>query len=220
MVEEIKTEYSDKEVISKIKNGEKEMFALLIRKYNGRLYRIGISIIKNDAQIEDLMQNTYIKAYEHLQSFEGRASFGTWLIRIMINECLAYVKKNSRYISIENNNHMERSDLNRIDDRNTPAYATLNRELGAVLESSLLDLPEKYRLVFVMREMEDMSIAETTEALGISESNVKVRLNRAKAMLRNKLNHYYKSDLVFGFHLTRCDRIATNVMNSLGIIGA
>ena len=196
------------------------MFALLIRKYNGRLYRIGISIIKNDAQIEDLMQNTYIKAYEHLQSFEGRASFGTWLIRIMINECLAYVKKNSRYISIENNNHMERSDLNRIDDRNTPAYATLNRELGAVLESSLLDLPEKYRLVFVMREIEDMSIAETTEALGISESNVKVRLNRAKAMLRNKLNHYYKSDLVFGFHLTRCDRIATNVMNSLGIIGA
>ncbi|MCD6064552.1 MAG: polymerase subunit sigma-24 [Flavipsychrobacter sp.] len=205
-------ELTDEEIVSLVLSGEKQLYEKIIRKYNPRLYRIGMAMVKRDDELEDLMQNAYIKAYENLGQFQSRAGFGTWLTRIFINECLQFLKKEKK-VSVDSIN--EHSMKNVVSDYRAPDNIALNRELAQALENALLELPEKYRLVFVMREMEDMSVAETVKALDLSESNVKVRLNRAKTMLRDKLNNYYKSDQVFGFYLTRCNRVVNNVMANI-----
>ena len=175
---ESKVEVSDEEVIARVCAGESRVFEVLIRKYNPRLYRVGMSII---------------------------------------NESLAFLKKSKRVTSLESESVMK-TNMNQMHDHSSPANITMNRELGRALEHSLLSLPEKYRLVFVLREMEGVSMTEAVETLGITDVNVRVRLNRAKAMLRESLGNYYKSDLVFNFHLSRCDRIVSNVFNRLGIM--
>ncbi|WP_276134037.1 RNA polymerase sigma factor [Polluticoccus soli] len=207
-----RTELTDEEIVSLVLSGEKQLYEKIIRKYNPRLYRIGMTYVKRDAEMEDLMQNAYIKAYEHLGQFQNRSGFGTWLTRIFINECLQFLKKEKKTAFDSIN---ELSMKNVASDHRAPDNVAMNKELAQVLEGALLELPEKYRLVFVMREMEDMSVAETVEALDLSESNVKVRLNRAKTMLRDKLNQYYKSEQVFSFYLTRCDRVVNNVMAAI-----
>jgi RNA polymerase sigma-70 factor (ECF subfamily) len=216
-VESVQQELSDKEVVERILSGEKRLFELLIRKYNQRLYRIARSIVTEDSEIEDLMQCAYIRAYEHLGKFEWRSSFSTWLVRILVNECLSHLKKKHRVMVTDIDDELSTSSYKNISSP-TPVSVVLNKELAQALEEALLNIPEKYRTVFVMREIEDMSVAETVEALALSESNVKVRLNRAKSMLQEKLNSYYKNDLVFHFYLTRCDRIVQNVFSSLGIV--
>ena len=165
-----------------------------------------MSILENDADAEEAMQITYIKAYEHLRQFETRSSFGTWLTRIMINESMAQKKKQLRNTS-----------ENQLDNRTMPGapdQVLENKELSIVLENAISELPEKYRLVFMLREIEKMSIRETSEILAIEDSNVKVRLNRAKTMLRQYLTGYIK-DHIYVFHLTRCDAITKNVLTKL-----
>src|SRR5688500_20244739 len=100
---ELQQQLSDDEIIRRINAGEKDLFELLMRRYNSRLYRIAMSIVNNDEEIEDIMQNAYIKAYQNLAGFEGRSSFGTWLVRILINEGLASLKRSKRFISFESN---------------------------------------------------------------------------------------------------------------------
>ncbi|MBO9152536.1 RNA polymerase sigma factor [Chitinophaga sp. GCM10012297] len=200
---------SDQDLIARILAGERRLFELLIRKYNQRLYRIGMSVLKNEAEAEDAMQTAYINAYEHLPRFERRSSFGTWITRIMLNQCFEQKRKNS-YILFNS----EQPD--NLMHMKTPANELANKELSSLLENAIAKLPEKYRLVFVMREIEDMSVRETSAALSIGEPNVKVRLNRAKTMLRENLGSYMK-DHVYSFHLTRCDRIAGHVMRRLGL---
>jgi RNA polymerase sigma-70 factor (ECF subfamily) len=216
VVKEQLTDLPDPEIVEKIVNGEKNLFALLMRRYNARLYRIGMAMAGDDGEIEDLMQNAYIKAYQNLGGFEHRSAFGTWLTRIMINECLQHLKKMKRRSSIGPINIFDMNSNEPGSDHRAPDRVTMNRELGRALEQAVLELPEKYRLIFVMREIEDMTVAETVETLGLTESNVKVRLNRAKSMLREKLNSYYKSDMVFPFHLSRCDRVVDQVIAVIG----
>ncbi len=200
---------SDDEIIAKILEGEKRQYEILIRKYNQRLYRIGMSILADEAETEDAMQTSYINAYEHLADFEHRASFGTWLTRIMLNQCLEQKRKKKIVFT-----SLEQSD--NVMNTKTPASELVNKELSSILEQAINQLPEKYRLVFVLREMETMSVRETSEALNIEEPNVKVRLNRAKAMLRENLNSYMK-DRVYSFHLVKCDRIVKKVFDHLNI---
>jgi RNA polymerase sigma factor (sigma-70 family) len=207
---------SDQEVISRVLAGEHRLYEFIMRRYNARLYRIGMSIVNNDTEVEDIMQVTYIKAYEHLHTFNNKSAFGTWITRILINESLLHLKKSKRYMSMETNN--ETNPIEKVQkNESSPIKALLNKELSNVLEDALVQLPEKYRIVFVLREMENMSIAETVDTLSITEANVKVRLNRAKAMLRDTLGDYYKNDGIYHFHLTRCDRIVNNVFRHLGI---
>lgn len=201
---------ADEELIVRILAGEKRLFEMLIRKYNQRLYRIGMSILENEAETEDAMQTAYINAYQHLPRFEQRASFGTWLTRILLNQCYEQKRKN-RHVPT----NFEQPD--NFVTMKTPANELANKELGNILEQAIARLPEKYRLVFVLREIEEMSVRETSVTLNIEEPNVKVRLNRAKTMLRKNLNSYMK-DSVYNFHLTRCDRIVSHVFNYLGII--
>lgn len=204
---EMLTEVPDEELISRILKGEKSLFEILIRKYNQRLYRVGMSILSDDMETEDAMQTTYIKAYEHLKDFEQRSSFITWLTRIMLNQCYEQKRK------AELNKNGVRELFNEMHMK-TPANILANKELGAALEHAITLLPEKYRIVFVLREIENMSVRETSEALHIEEPNVKVRLNRAKTMLRDNLQSYMK-DSVYSFHLVKCDRIVNYVMSRI-----
>jgi RNA polymerase sigma factor (sigma-70 family) len=195
----------DEVLIKKIISGDKQLFGQIMRSYNQRLYRIGMSILNDDQDAEDAMQTAYINAYEHLHRFEERSAFGTWLTRIMLNECLARKKKKFK-LSME----LKRQPGVQIDTV-TPARLLANKELSGVLENAMDRLPEKYRLVFVLREIEEMSVRQTAETLSIEESNVKARLSRAKAMLRENLQGFMKEN-VYSFHLTRCDRLVASVL--------
>lgn len=207
----------DNEIINKVLTGEKRLFEQLMRRHNSSLFRIGMSILNNDADVEDVMQTTYISAYQHLDSFRQESAFGTWLKRIMINECNLQLKKRRRLISEDISDIEDHLSENLTEAKESPVAKVIDKELGRALEHALMQIPEKYRVVFVMREMEHLSGAETGQVLNISAVNVKVRLIRAKLMLRGKITDFYKNDLVFPFHLTRCDRVVNGVLGRLGI---
>jgi len=172
-----------------------------------------MSMLNDDAEIEDAMQVAYINAYENLGKFAFKSSFPTWLTRILINECLLRLRKRKKSISMndENIENVMKQDKG----PQTPVTATVNSELRSILNDAISRLPEIYRSVFVMREIENMSIAETKECLNISEVNVKVRLNRAKALLRDILSAQYSKEDILHFHLSRCDRMVDTVMRSI-----
>jgi RNA polymerase sigma-70 factor (ECF subfamily) len=207
---------NDDEIITRILHGEKDLYSLIVRRYNQRLYRIGMSIINDDAEVEDAMQVAYINAYENLKKFGFRSSFPTWLTKILINECLLRLRKRKKSISMNDENIENVMKQNK--ELHTPVSATVNSELRSILNDAIGKLPEIYRTVFVMREIENMNIAETKECLNISEVNVKVRLNRAKAMLRDILSAQYSKDDILQFHLSRCDRMVDTVMRSISDI--
>jgi RNA polymerase sigma factor (sigma-70 family) len=201
-------EMSDSEVIAGILEGHGFLYEKLMRKYNQRLYRVALAILNNESEIEDVMQTVYINAYLKLSSFEGKSSFSTWLTRILINECLMRKKKQQKM-----------TDLSEIEQQQETSHNPLNemmkKELKFILEKKISELPEKYRTVFMMREIEELSTKETMEILSLSESNVKIRLNRAKEMLRNSLSSEYRTAQLFDFNLVRCDRVVNYVMKHI-----
>jgi len=201
--------FSDEEIVNKILGGETALFEVLMRKYNEQLYRISLSIVGDSDAAEDIMQTAYINAYRQLVNFEGRSRFGTWLTRILINESLLYKKREQRKQQLV----METKFTEEHDE--TPLSGLLNKELKDVLEKAVARLPEKYRVVFVMREVQGMSTGETMEALDLGESNVKMRLIRAKEMLRNSLQHLWNPRDIYEFNLVRCDRIVNKVMHQI-----
>ena len=206
---------SDHEIITRILHGEKNLYSLIVRRYNQRLYRVAMSIINDDAEVEDVMQVAYINAYENLGKFAFKASFSTWLTRILINESLLRLKKRGKSINM-NDDTMDKEiyQQHKIEVQ-TPVAKMLNSELKFALEEAIRQLPEKYRAVFIMREIEDMNVAETQACLDISEANVKVRLNRAKALLKESLSGFYKKEDILHFHLSRCDRVIEGVMKGI-----
>jgi RNA polymerase sigma factor (sigma-70 family) len=206
---------SDNEIIARVLQGEKNLYAAIVRRYNQRLYRIAMSIVNDETEAEDIMQVAYINAYENLGKFAFKASFSTWLTRILINESLLQLKKRGRSISM-NDEIMDREIFqHHITDVQTPVAQMLNTELKVALEEAIRRLPEKYRTIFIMREIEDMNIAETKACLDISEENVKVRLNRAKALLKNSLGEFYKKEDILSFHLSRCNKMVDRVMKQV-----
>lgn len=213
---------SDIMLIERIRLGEKKLFEYIMRRYNPRLFRIGRSIIKDEDEVEDVLQETYLKVYENLQKFENRSSFSTWLIRILMNTALARKTQMNKleYADEQSNGEDEHFSYNKLEqpDMKTPESNSINNELKNYLEDAVDKLPQIYRTVFMMREVEEMSIAETSECLQISETNVKVRLNRAKEMLRENLSGIYKESELFQFLGARCDRLVESVMKKLNIL--
>ncbi len=203
------TSLSDEEIIDRILRGEKNLFELIVRKYNQRLFRICRSFMKDGDEIDDIMQEAYVRAYEHLPKFEKRSRFSTWLTRILINEAIGTARKKSRFTSLD--------EAGQVAHTNTPAVEVMNRELKQILENAVESLPEKYRFVYIMREVEGMSTAETGDCLNISQINVKVRLSRAKEMLRGTLDRNLAEPELFHFDLARCDHVATIVMQRIGV---
>lgn len=204
--------YSDLEIIGKILEGEKQLYELLIRRYNPFLYRIGRSYNYNHHDTEDLMQETYINCFYNLGGFEKRSSFKTWITRIMLNNCYHKKQKHSfKFETTLETSHIEKAEPMYHQQKNTEKKV-ITRELGHVLENALTQLPEDYRLVFTLRELNGLSVAETSKVADISESNVKVRLNRAKQMLRNEIEKVYSPSEIFEFNLIYCDAMVKKVM--------
>ncbi|MCZ2084750.1 MAG: sigma-70 family RNA polymerase sigma factor [Flavobacteriales bacterium] len=206
------SQYSDLELIQKILNKETAFFELIIRRNNPFLYRIGIMYHFSHEDTQDLMQDSYIQAYTHLSQFENRSSLKTWLSKIMVNHCY---KKNQKWSSknmesLENNAQV----YNRYDGAET-SKKVMNAELNSVLEKALLHIPEDYRTVFTLREINGLNVFETAEILDISENNVKVRLNRAKNFLRTEIEKVYNREEVFEFNLIYCDAMVNRVMKEI-----
>ncbi|MBI2429703.1 MAG: RNA polymerase sigma factor [Ignavibacteriales bacterium] len=206
----------DDQIIVSILNGNKNNYELLMRRYNERLYRIGISILKNDEETEDAMQETYIKAYQHLNKFKRQSQFSTWLSRIMINESLANLKRkkhHAEYSEVESDTQYGIVQQATASNSATPEKQMLQKELKNILEHAIQQLPQKYQTVFVMREIEGMNVQETAECLNISSENVKVRLHRAKEILKTQIRSFSQESEIFSFQDTRCDRIVHAVLN-------
>jgi RNA polymerase sigma-70 factor (ECF subfamily) len=212
---DVNSTLSDNEIIVRILQGEKDLYAIIVRRYNQRLYRVGMSIINDDAEVEDVMQVAYINAYENLGKFANKASFSTWLTRILINESFLRLKKRKRSALLNDDIIGRKIALHQITEVKTPDAMTQNSELKTILEEVIRRLPEKYRTVFIMREIEGLNITDTGECLDITEVNVKVRLNRAKALLKESLSTYYKRDEILQFHLSRCNRMVDRVLNGI-----
>ncbi|WP_299466822.1 RNA polymerase sigma factor [Mucilaginibacter sp.] len=202
---------SDEEIVDRIINGEQHLYEVLMRKFNQRLYRISMAIINDDKEAEDIMQTAYINAYQQLENFKGKSSFSTWLTRILINESLLHKKRKTQFQKV-----LMETPVNQ-HHNDTPLKNLMNKELKFILEKAVADLPEKYRMVFVMREIQEMSTTETMDALNLGESNVKIRLSRAKEMLRDGLYDYWEPKQVYEFNLIRCDVVVNYVMAKIRI---
>lgn len=210
--EKQKGRMSDLEVINCVIDGEKEFFEILIRRNNQILFRVIRSYIKEEELVEDIMQDTYIKSYEKLGEFNAESSFGTWLIRIGINECLQYLRKNKRN-PVDNYPEHEAKILQLPDTSfMEPDNQYHQNELKLLVEKAVDQLPEKYKVVFVLSETESMSTENISACLNISHSNVKVRLYRAKNMLKEQLYKMEGSISIFEFGNKKCDRLVENVM--------
>nr|WP_121272092.1 sigma-70 family RNA polymerase sigma factor [Pedobacter schmidteae] len=210
-------QYSDMEIIQKINEGQLPLFEILIRRNNSFLYKTGRSYNYNHEDTQDLMQDTFIDAFVSLPKFENRSSFKTWIIRIMLNKCF---KKQQKF-SFKNEiiKEINEKSVPMFENQNSDTSTRINnRELGLVIEDALKQIPEEYRMVFSLREINGLSVSETTEILSISASNVKVRLNRAKAMLRKEIEKSYRSEDIFEFNLKYCDNMVDRVMGTISNI--
>lgn len=210
--------YSDKEVIHKILEGEERLYELLIRRNNPFLYRIGRSYGYNHHDTEDLMQEVYINAFYALPKFEGKSSFKTWITRIMLNNCYQKKQKYSTHNEKLAEDFKTESINPLFQNQMSAENKILNKELGYVLENALNNIPEDYRIVFILRELNGLTTHEASEAASISEVNVKVRLNRAKAMLRSEIEKIYSPEDIYEFNLIYCDKIVANVMHKIKTI--
>jgi RNA polymerase sigma-70 factor (ECF subfamily) len=209
----------DPELVRQVQRGETAAFAVLMRRYNRRLYRTARAILKDDAAAEDAVQEGYVAAYRHIGEFRGDAQFGTWLTRIVVNQALQALRRTRReqVVVLFDEPPEERAadeDLAHSLSPGTPEKTMLRAEMRRLIERKIDELPEGYRTVFMLREVEDMTVDETAIALGIPGATVRSRLFRAKARLRESLAEELDmaTQDVFGFDGERCDRIVRAVL--------
>lgn len=210
--------WSDEQVVTRVLAGEVALYELLMRRYNRRLYRVARAILRDDAEAEDVMQDAYVRAYQKLASFEGRAKFATWLTRIAVHEALARCRRRSRFQSLDTSDPSGDLMNSATSADRSPEEQTYVRELSGVLEGAVLSLSDDHRLVFMLRDVEGMSTEETAQCLNLTQENVKVRLHRAHAKLRRHLYSAVGATAArcFQFHARRCDRVVSGVFESLG----
>lgn len=209
---------TDLEIVRRVKAGEGALFELLMRRYNQRLYRVARSIVKDEPEAEDVMQQAYVNAYTHLDQFADRAKFSTWLTRITVHEALARLRRRGRLTEIDAMSDQDSRAVmaSRGPD---PEQEAMTGELRVALERSLDSIPEIYRMAFVLRDVEGLSTAEAAQCLETSEDVVKTRLHRARVLLRRELMARAGSEAndAFRFHAVRCDRVVAAVFAQLGV---
>jgi RNA polymerase sigma-70 factor (ECF subfamily) len=208
---------SEAEIIGNIVAGESALFEVLIRRYNALLYKLARTYGLSHHDAEDVMQDTHFTAYCQLKSFRAESSYKTWLTKIHLHKCYHKVRSGqTRYEQVDNDLITEQTiSMHMAPNRQNTEGVVMNKELGKVLEDSLQQLPLIYRNVFVLREIEGFNVAETAELIGITPVNVKVRLNRAKALLQKQLETYYSSADIYDFHLRYCDKIVKGVFDRI-----
>jgi RNA polymerase sigma-70 factor (ECF subfamily) len=209
------SELQDDELVARIRAGEKALFEEMMRRYNQRLYRVVRAILKSELEVEDVMQQAYVQAFQHLDQFAGRSQFSTWLTRIAIHAALGRRRQQTHpSAASQGGEHLMATVESDTPDPERLAYAG---ELRSLLESSIDSLPDAYRLVFVCREIEGLSTSETADLLEVGGEAVKTRLHRARAILRRELFNRVggASADAFAFHLSRCDRVVRAVLEQL-----
>jgi RNA polymerase sigma-70 factor (ECF subfamily) len=213
---------SDEEVVERVLAGETALYEVVMRRYNTRLYRVARGILRNDGEAEDVMQDAYVRAFQHLSQFAGRAKFSTWLTRIAVHEALSRLHKANRFEEWDDMTEIKRYKIGAVQLRQNPESETATGELGKILEQAIDKLPENYRTVVMMRDIAEMSTSETAECLSLTEENVKVRLHRAHGLLRKEL--YARARIstaeTFPFHAPRCDRVVSKVFTVLAAFEA
>jgi len=214
---------ADADLAARIAAGDQHAFALLMRRHNRALFRAARSILRDDAEAEDALQDAYLQAYRAIGSFRGDARLSTWLTRIVVNEAIARSRKSRRRANITplypadepGNSAAEAAmDEERI---NSPEQGAMRAEARVLLERALDALPDAFRTVFVLRAVEEMSGEEVAACLGIPEATVRSRFFRARAMLRAALASQFDLALedAFSFDGARCDRIVAAVLARL-----
>jgi len=218
----------DTEIARRIALGDQDAFKLLMRRYNQTLYRTARSILKDDAEAEDVVQEAYMLAYGAMGAFRGDAKLSTWLIRIVVNEAIARSRKRSRraeIIQLSGEPEPEASavEVNMNDTApEQPEHAALRAESRRLLEAKIDALPDAFRTVFVLRALEELTVEETAATLGIPEATVRTRYFRARGLLREALAREidFAYGDAFGFAGARCDRIVAGVLERLKALQA
>ena len=218
----------DSELVRRVAAHDHEAFRVLMKRHNQMLYRAARSILKNEAEAEDAVQEAYMQAYRAMGDFRGDAKVSTWLVRIVVNESITRLNKQARRAEVirldgddlQQDQHSSEDSMNESSPEN-PDRAAQRSEARRLLEAKIDDLPDAFRTVFVLRAVEEMTVEEAAVALGIPEATVRTRFFRAKGLLRESLSR--EIDIAhgdaFAFAGGRCDRIVANVMARLADSG-
>jgi RNA polymerase sigma-70 factor (ECF subfamily) len=198
---------ADEEIVTRVLEGDTALFELIVRRYNQRLFRATRAILRDDDAAEDAMQEAYLRAFARLNQFAGEAKFSTWLTKIAVHEALGRLRRAKS----------EEELSEPMDNSHDPERTAYGRELHSAVEKAVDALPPLYRSVFVMREVEDMTVAETADCLGITQEAVKTRTHRARALLRSRLERAIGSaaPAAFSYLGFRCDRMTRRVMDRI-----
>lgn len=205
---------SDEDLVKRVVAGEKELYELLMRRHNQKLYRVIMGYIDYGDDIADIMQDTYLRAYEKLYQFKFNARFSTWLIRIGINMALARIKSKEKHIQLNQMSAaVQKTLLDKMESsRPNPEKILIQQEAKQMLELAIQNLEPKYRAVYILREIENMSMAEIVDCLEITEVNAKVRLHRARVMIKKELYGLSSTTEMFEFGSKKCDALVEGVM--------
>jgi RNA polymerase sigma-70 factor, ECF subfamily len=206
-------ELTDEGIVARVLDGETALFEILMRRHNERVYRAARAIVRDEAEAEDVMQQAYVNAYSHLRQFDGRAQFSTWLTRIAVHEALSRVRKRGRFEALPEEPAADERSVTMAATPD-PEHNAFAGELRSLLESAIDRLPDGCREVFMLRQVDGMSTAETAECLSVSEDVVKTRLSRARAALRRDLAERAGAAATetFRFPQPRCNRVVAAVM--------
>lgn len=214
----------DTGLTERARQGDSAAFEVIVRRHNQALFRTARGILDNDSYAEEAMQEAYLNAFSHLNAYEGRASLKTWLTRIVVNQAISIKRRQRPTISLEDNIaflHGKESEeyamASDITEKRTPETIANQQEMKHLLESAIRRLPDIYRCVFILREVEGMSVTDSAFSLNISETLVKKRLSRARDQLRRDLKQRLEAQVsdTFEFAGKRCDAVTSHVMAEL-----
>jgi RNA polymerase sigma-70 factor (ECF subfamily) len=215
---------ADTGLVALARKGDEPAIRELIRRNNQRLFRVARAVLRNDAEAEDVVQETYVRAFTRLQTFEDRAAFSTWLTRIALNEAIGRKRRQRPTEDIDAVETAQGAGAELIPFPGAaapmnPETMAARGELGALLEEMIDALPEPFRVVFVLREVEELSTEEVASFLDIKAATVKTRLFRAKRLLREAMEARFASGFaaVYPFDGARCARLADRVVARLNL---
>jgi RNA polymerase sigma-70 factor (ECF subfamily) len=213
---------TEPEIIRRVLRGDTASFELIMRRYNRRLYRIARGILRNDADSEDAVQEAYIRAYEDLGKFQGKGTLSAWLAKITVNEALGRLRRTAigrQSISLDDPDKNEEANFmaDMISGLPSPEQSAARGELRLLLEAAIDELPDAFRMVFILCGVEEMTIAEAADCLDVEPATVKTRYHRARKHLQQHLASLLDSHSadVFPFEGIRCDRIVSGVFRRL-----
>jgi RNA polymerase sigma-70 factor (ECF subfamily) len=208
-------EIADEELVERARQGDRLAFELLMRRNNRRMYRVIRSVLRDAPEVEEVMQQSYVLAFSHLDQLQTAARWSTWICRIAFNEALARVRQRGRFVSIDADLADDGGESGALrGSAPDPERQARTRELGRFVEEAVDGLPDIYRSVLIFREIEGLSTAETAAILELEENAVKTRLHRARGLLREAIEQRLGEQLeeAYGFGASRCDRVVFAVL--------